>query len=364
MMTAEETKRRKSRFRGIVAVFITLLICFLMLEAGLRLLGRLPSNMADGISTQYGDSYRLKPNIKKTINYPAFSYTVYTNEFGFRDKLSGSKPLANKDFFAFLGASDVFGNGVDYQDSFVGIFSEFAHQKGIEVLNLAIGGHYFLDQENMLKDFIKTTQHKPSLIAFCVNELHIPKFDKVNNNILVKNGYIFNKTSWRAAYIRLMIGNLSSAFCFFRDAIRRIQEKWLKYELNEKSPEFLQMYAINSRMHDPANVNKFEEYLGEFEKYCRENGMKLVYVYIPISDNFRLNKILQQIGKNPDDFDPSYYEKIMKSYCEKKNMKLINLRPVLQHHFDSGKELRFKLDPHYNLFGNQAIGEYLVKEMF
>jgi len=335
-----------------------------MLEAGLRLTGRKPSNMADGISAQYGDSYKLKPNIKKTINYPAFSYTVFTNEYGFRDRVSGNKPLANKTFYAFLGASDVFGNGVEYQDSFVGILSDFASQKDIEVLNLAIGGHYFLDQEYLLKDFIKATKQKPTLVAFCVNELHIPKFDKVNNNVVVKSGYIFNKTSWRAAYIRLMIGNLSSAYCFFRDAIRRIQEKWLKYELNEKSPEFLQMYSKTNRMQDPVNVKKFEEYLGEFEKYCRENDMKLIYIYIPISDNFRLNKILQQIGKNPDDFDPSYYEKIMKSYCEKKNIKLINLRPVLQQYYDSGKELRFKLDPHYNLFGNKIIGEYLVRGIF
>ncbi|TFG48644.1 MAG: hypothetical protein E4H40_04325 [Candidatus Brocadiia bacterium] len=353
-----------SRRQRAAVVLLTIAACLLILEAGLRLSGRQPSNMADGISAQNGDSFRLRPNIKKTINYPAFSYTVYTDEYGFRNSSSGKRPLANKEFYAFLGASDVFGNGVEYEDSFVGILSKHAQQKDIDVLNLAVGGHYFLDQENMLRDFIKTTNLKPSLIAFCVNELHIPKFDKVNNNIIVKGGYVFNKTSWRAAYIRLMIGNLSAAYCFFRDGVRRIQEKWLGYELNDKSPEFLQMYAKKSRMHDPGNVNKFEEYLNAFEIYCEENDMKLVYIYIPISDNFRLDKILLQIGENPDDYDSSYYENIMKSYCEKKNIKLINLRPVLRPYYDSGEDLRFKLDPHYNGLGNRIIGDYLVKEMF
>jgi hypothetical protein len=363
-MMSEKKARRNCHFQRLSVVLATVLFCLLILEAGLRLSGRPPSNMADGISIQYGDSYRLKPNIEKTINYPAFSYKVFTNEYGFRDKFVGSRPLANKDFMVFLGASDVFANGVDYEHSFVGIFSEFANQRGIEVLNLAIGGHYFLDQENLFKEFIRKTKEKPSLVAFCVNELHIPKFDKVNDNIVVKSGYIFNKTSWRAAYVRLMIGNLSSAFCFFRDAIRRIQEKWLKYELNDKSPEFLQMYAINGRMHDPANVKKFEEYLDEFEKYCQESNMKLVYIYIPISDNFRLDKILRQIGKDPADFDTSYYENLMKAYCEKKKIKLIDLRPVLRRYYDSGEELRFKLDPHYNVVGNRIIGDYLIKDMF
>ena len=360
----EKPGKRNVRFQLAIVVFFTISMCLVILEMGLRLTGRRPSNMADGISVQYGDSFRLKPNIKKTINYPAFSYTAFTNAYGFRDSSSGSALPTDQVFYAFLGASDVFGNGVEYEDSFVGIFSESARQKGIGVLNLAVGGHYFLDQENLLKDFISTTHRKPSLVAFCVNELHIPKFDKVNSNILVKGGYVFNKTSWRAAYVRLMIGQLSSAYCFFRDAVRRMQEKWLKYELNEKSPEFLQMYAKKSRMHDPRNVEKFEEYLDGLERFCKENRMELVYVYIPISDNFRLDKILLQIGENPDDFDSSYYENIMKSYCEKKNMKLVNLRPILQSYYDSGKDLRFKLDPHYNGLGNRIIGDYLVKEMF
>jgi hypothetical protein len=359
-----DTNRRKVFLRWFAAVLTTFSLCFVMLEAGLRVLGRMPSNMADGIYAQDGDSFRLKAACKKTINYPAFSYTVYTDEYGFRARAAGPRPLADQRFIAFLGASDVFGNGVNYEDSFVGILSERARQEGLEVLNLAVGGHYFLDQEDLLDRFIRNTGRKPSLVAFCVNELHIPKFDKRNTNILVKSGYVFSKSTWRAAYVRLMIGNLSSAYCFFRDAFRRIQEKWLKYELNEKSPEFLQIYSKTSRMHDPEMVKKFEESLDAFGQYCRKTGIKIVYVYVPISDNFRLDKILLQIGKNPDDYDTSYYEKMMRDYCEKRDVPLIDLRPVLQRAFDDGKDLRFKLDPHYNAFGNRVIGEHLAETMF
>jgi len=355
---------RRASFRRVVAILATLLLCFVMLEAGLRILGRMPSNMADGIYAQDGDSFRLKADSKKSINFPAFSYTVYTNEYGFRDRASGPRPLAGQDVIAFLGASDVFGNGVNYEDSFVGIFSERARQRHYEVLNLAVGGHYFLDQEDLLDRFIRTTGQKPARIAYCVNELHIPKFDKRNTNILVRSGYVFNRSTWRAAYVRLMIGNLSSAYCFFRDAARRIQERWLKYELNEKSPEFLQIYAKTSRMHDPETVRQFEESLDAFGRYCREKGMDLVYVYIPISDSFRLDKIVRQIGKDPDDYDASYYEKMMQTYCEKRGLSLVDLRPVLQRAFDDGKELRFKLDPHYNLVGNRVIGEHLAESLF
>jgi hypothetical protein len=356
--------QRKAFLRGAAAVLVTLALCFVTLEAGLRILGRMPSNMADGIYAQDGDSFRLKADSKKAINFPAFSYTVYTNEYGFRDRAAGPRPLSDQKFIAVLGASDVFGNGVNYEDSFVGILSERARQDHLDVVNLAVGGHYFLDQEDLLDRFIRTTGQRPALVAFCVNELHIPKFDKRNTNILVRSGYVFSRSSWRGAYVRLMIGNLSSAYCFFRDAFRKMQEKWLKYELNEKSPEFLQIYAKTSRMHDPETVRKFEDSLDAFGRSCREKGMKLVYVYVPISDNFRLDKILRQIGKNPEDYDTSYYEKMMRTYCEKRNVPLIDLRPVLQRAFDEGNELRFKLDPHYNVFGNRVIGEHLAEAMF
>jgi hypothetical protein len=355
---------RKPWLRAVTVVLATLGLCFIILEVGLRALGRMPSNMADGIYAQDGDSFRLKADSIKTINFPAFSYKVYTDEYGFRAQATGPRPLVDQKFITFLGASDVFGNGVDYKDSFVGIVSERARQQGLEVLNLAVGGHYFLDQEDLLDRFIQTTRRTPSLVAFCVNELHIPKFDKRNTNILVKSGYVFNRSTWRAAYVRLMVGNLSSAYCFFRDAFRKIQEKWLHYELNEKSPEFLRIYSRTSRMHDSQEVKAFEDSLDVFGRYCSDKGLTLVYVYIPISDSYRLDKILRQIGEDPADYDTSYYEKMMQTYCEKRGLPLYDLRPILQRAFDDGNELRFRLDPHYNAFGNRVIGDYLAHAMF
>ena len=103
--------------------------------------------MADGIYEQAGDSFRLKKNVSKVIRYPAFTYTIYTNELGFRDSSTGPRELRERPFDVFLGASDVFGNGVEYAESFVGIVAAAAATKGREVLNLATGGHYFLEQE-------------------------------------------------------------------------------------------------------------------------------------------------------------------------------------------------------------------------
>ncbi len=350
--------------KKIGVVIGTVLVCLLGLEWGLRAIGRTPTNMAEGIADQYGDSFRLKKNITKTMKFVAYSYMVYTNAFGFRDAAVGAKDLTGRPFYAFLGASDVFGNGVDYGDSFVGIFAKEAERKGIEVLNLAVGGHFFLDQEDLLKDFMKETGLTPAKIFYCVNALHIPKFDRRNRNIIVKSGYVIDRKGWQIAYLRLMAGNLSSAFCYFRDSIRRIQERYFHYELTEKSPEFLQIYDRTNPIRSPERIREFQEHLSAFESFCQERSIDLVYVYMPLSDSFRLSEMVGQIGADPARYDTSFYEDLMQSHCRKRGFPLVNPRPVLEQAYKDGKLLRFKRDPHFNAFANKIIGSFLIDTCF
>jgi hypothetical protein len=349
--------------RKLLVVGLTLLVCLLILEFGLRIIGRTPTNMSDGIYEQDGDSFRLKKNATKVIKYPAFTYTVYTNEFGFRAASAGRSGLGHKPFYAVLGASEVFGNGVQYEDTFIGIFATEAQRKGMEVMNLATGGHNFLDQEALLKSFIADSGHKPSTVMLCLNALHIPAFDQKNKHIIVKSGHAIDRDGWRITYLRLMAGNISSAFCFFRDGIRKIQEKWLEQSLGSKSSQFLDVYSKANPIRRPERIKAFEDYLASFEAYCRQNGMTLVYVYLPLSDSFRLTDLVRLIGENPDDYDASFYGTLMHSYCQKAGVKLVDLGPVLQEKSDEGQDLRFKLDPHFNVFGNRVIGEYLIKAL-
>lgn len=349
--------------KKIGVVSFTVIACLIILEFSLRAVGRWPTNMADGTAEQFGDSFRLKKNVAKVIRYPAYTYTVYTNEFGFRDRSTGPRELKGRPFYAVLGASEVFGNGVEYEDSFVGIFSEEAKKKGMEVVNLAVGGYGFLDQEDLLKKFMEDTGHKPAVVLFCVNALHISGFDRRSRNVIVKSGYPIDRDGWRITYLRLLAGNISSAYCFFRDGIRRIQEKYLNYLVSSKSPEFIRAFSRANSIRKPERIKEFDDYLAGFEAFCRQNGIGLIYVHLPLSDSFRLKDIVRQIGDNPDDYDASFYETLMRSHCEKIGMKLVDLHPLLQQHYDEGHELRFKLDPHFNVFGNRVIGEFLIKAL-
>ena len=160
------------------------------------------------------------------------------------------------------------------------------------------------------------------------------------------------------------MGDMSAAYCFFRDGIRKIQVKYSSIRPVNKSPEFIRIYSKANRMREPGTVARFKKHLMDFEKFCRTHEITPVYVYIPLADSFRLDDLLRSIGMDPRDFDASYYEKLMESYCAKRGVKLVNLRPVLKEYFDQGKQLRFDLDGHFNDFANRVIGEFLVEEVF
>ena len=304
-----------------LVIFIVLILCLSLLEIGLRVIGRFSTGMSEGIVEQWGSSFRLKKNVAKTIKYPAYSYEIYTNSFGFRDKTTGEKNIEGKPYYVFLGASEVFGNGVNYEDSFVGILGDYASRKGFEVLNMAIGGHFFLDQEWLFKEFLKGVSRKPEKLFFCVNALHIPKFDRRNDNIVVKSGHLFEKEDWKTTYIRIMLGNISSSYCFFRDNIRKSQAKWRNSKVQASTEEFLTIYSKQNRMYHPEIIMKFENYLTELETFCRVNGITLIYVYLPLTDSYRLRELLEKINEDPKRYDAYYHERLMEEYCKKKTNK-------------------------------------------
>lgn len=360
----DQHSAKSKKFSRVLIVLGTIIFCLFILEIGLRLVNRAPSGNTVDINEQWGDSYKLQKNVIKKFQYPAFTFTVYTNSYGFRDKNIGPRPIKNNQFYVFLGASDVFGNGVEYEESFIGLVDEHASKKGIDVLNMAIGGHYFVDQVELFKEFMNTTGYKPSKLFFCLNGLHIPKYDERRKNVFVKNGITLNKDQWQLRYFRLMVGNLSASYVFFRDSFRKLQAKWLDFELKQDTPEFLNIYSKNNRIRQPEILDQFKKYLNTFEQYCYQNDIEIIYIYLPIADSFNMVDLLKLLKENPDNYDTSFYERLMTDYCNTKNIELINLRPLLKKYHEEGKKLRFQLDPHYNHFTNREVGEYLIKAIF
>ena len=348
----------------VIIIVVTLIVCVVIQEVGLRMLGRSPTNMTDGFFKQHGDSYRLRKNIKKIVKWPSYTYTVYTNALGFRDVKTGTRDYSKKPLYAFLGTSQTFGNGVDYEKSFVGICAQQALRYGIETVNMGLQGAHLVEVEDILFDFIDNTGQSPEKAIVCFDPILMYKFDTDHAEVVVKSGYLFKKGKWLIPYIRIMLGNLSAAYCFFRDNFRKFQVQWFSSHEEKNFAFYDRLYSKNAQINDPEFQKRFSSRLTVFERRLREKGISPVYVYLTPIAGFDIKQMAKNAGKNPDNFDPEVYGNVIARHCKKKSIPFINFYPTLKKHHDNGERLCFVLDAHYNDKGNRITGDALANFLF
>src|SRR5688572_4585062 len=167
--STEETQGKGSSFlRRMLVVSCTLLLCLFMLEFGLRIIGRYRMGQVDGYLEAGGLSYVLKKNASKTVIWPGFSWNVYTCDRGFRASRPGPRNLSQP-YYAVLGSSDAFGNGLDYEKTFVGVLDEKMDTHGIDIVNMAIGGQHLQEQAALFKQFARSTTNHPAGVLIFFN---------------------------------------------------------------------------------------------------------------------------------------------------------------------------------------------------
>ncbi|MEN6312396.1 MAG: SGNH/GDSL hydrolase family protein, partial [Acidobacteriota bacterium] len=242
---------------GFLVVLPIILLCLAAMEIGLRGVGRLPSNTTDGIFAPHGNSYRLKKNISKLAKTPVYSCMIYPNEFGFRDRKPGPRSIGSRPYDLFVGESLTFGTGLDYDQTFAGAYARLADERGRDVANLAIGGHYFRDQEEFLHDIMSSVPAKPSRVIICFSPLFVAGFEDGYTDIIIKDGYILEKRHWLVPYVRLTLGNTSAAYCFFRDNIRRIQARVSNYQAKYTRMQ-LDFFSRDNRLTKPEVIDRLE----------------------------------------------------------------------------------------------------------
>src|SRR5688572_10512985 len=94
---------RSRYFVRFLIVGATILTCVLMLDLGLRAIGRYRMGEVDGYLEAGSISYVLKKNASKKVFWPGFSWNVYTCDQGFRASRPGPRNLSQP-YYAVLGS--------------------------------------------------------------------------------------------------------------------------------------------------------------------------------------------------------------------------------------------------------------------
>jgi hypothetical protein len=346
---------RKTAAR-LLAVVLTLAACTVLLEVGLRIAGRSPSNTVEGFFVQHGESYRLRPNMTKVVNWPSYSYVAITDSFGFRDRQTGDRHLEDRKYDLFVGSSATFGNGVDYDESFAGVYEDLSRRgDGIEVLNLAVGGHRFRDQLQLLREFTDSVKERPRKVFICLDPNLLSTIDTIDTGIIVKDGYLFRRDRWLPAYLKVTVANVSAVYCFLRDSVRAIQAKQ-GAGIESQLQGFLDLYAVG------IIPSTCDAYLDEMTDLCRGLGAEPVYVYLQLSVDYALQDALRNGRFDAGRYDLGQHATHLESYCRQLGLRCIDCRPVLAAFAAGGNALSFAMDAHYNEATCRIVGEYLSRQ--
>lgn len=346
----------------LLIVLTTLIVCLAMLEVGLRVMNRYPLGKTEGYQEKGGISYVLKKNFTKTVVWPSMSFTVHTSDMGFRAKQPGPQAIGPKPYYAVLGASDAFGNGLDYENTFVGLFAEKMARHNVDVVNLAVAGHHLLEQSALFKQFTSSVTNQPQAVIVIFNPNLIGGYDDIHSDVVIRKGEIFEKEHWRSALFRMVLGNSSGAYCFFRDAFRRIQQRY--FVKDDVALSFwVERLSSQHPIKKPERTADFREKLRDLDRLIRGVNAKPIYVYCPPAGAFSLNDLAAKGKVDPGLIDTTFFSEIIRTHCADEGIEFVNFEPPVQERFNKGEKLNFDGDGHYNAATSRTVGDYLYEAL-
>lgn len=350
-------------YSQLVAVLITIVACLILLEIGLRISGRYQMGNMEGYFEKGSISYVVKKNVKKEVFWPTMSFTVCTSELGFRVPKPGPQHIGERPYYAVLGASDAFGNGLNYENTFVGILAEKMKQHDIDVVNMAVAGHHLLEQAAMFKDFAAAhVTNPPAAVVIVFNPLLIGGYDDIHQNVIVRRGDLFESDNWRIPLLRKALANTSAMYCFFRDTIRRIQYR--QFQKEDVSLSFyVERFSSTHRIRHPEKTADFLKNLKELEQFIRSLNATPIYVYCPPAGVFQVNDLAAKGKLDPSLVDTEFFVEIVRTHSRAAGVKFIDLNPPVQERFNKGEKLNFDADGHYNGPTSEVVGKYLYEAL-
>lgn len=336
----------------------TVLTCLLLLEVGLRFIGRYAMGNTEGYFVPGGISYVLKRSVTKKVFWPSMSFTVHTSDLGFRAQQPGPQPIGEKPYYAILGASDAFGNGLDYEKTFVGIFAEKMKRHNIDVIDMAVAGHHLLEQSALFKQFASSAPQPPKAVLIIFNPLFIGGYDDIHTNVTVRRGDLFEEENWRIALLRKTLSNTSATYCFFRDGIRKTQQKFLGREDFALS-FYVDRFSSKHRIRNPEKAEDFLRQLKDLDQFIRSLNATPICVYCPPSGVFLLNDLATKGKLDPALIDTEFFVDLVRKHCKALGTEFVNLEAPVQERYNRGEKLNFDADGHFNGPTSQIVGDYL-----
>ncbi len=362
----------KSLIILIITFFISLAIDYLF---GKKILKLLNSYL---IETEfYGRLLRVDNSIyhhglMPNVNYKKNSgfegeFTICTNNHGFRD--SCNKKNVSKNFdIGFMGDSFVEGHSINFEESFVGIFSD--NKKKIKVANLGVSSYspkIFYSKINHLLS--KGFKFREIIFFIDISDLYDDNVNyKLNNDLTISEIDFKNKGLKRRRFLRTNFP-LTNYYMYVLKKNRQIKNE------NKKSSEDNKIPIFNKKANYKAewtyyNKKSHPEYIGTI----KEGQQNLVDVMDKIYLMLKRNNIKMSLAIYPwpqqlkEDKVNSKHVIMWEEFCKTRCNNFINYFPFFFNEkerysfLEVYKKYYFWNDVHFNAEGNKVIAKELIEK--
>lgn len=363
---------------------LTLSVCLLLLEAGVRLddwrRGAAPKPASAQVRVLRENpagtgSYRLRPGLDVETRIESLRVRIRTNGHGMHWR---ETPLEGdgRPRVAFLGDSFTFGSWTaDVSQSLVGVFEQAVGSARVEALNFGVGGYGQLDEELLLREL--ALGFKPDYVVVA----------------------IYNGNDFRDTWLGLDKEEIKEGSAFLRDDItrQRVPEENLVEDraraedceaplwrrLARESAAFRRaaplldledlcvrfrpnrnflMPGFWSRIPQPPvaleAAREVNAALARMNDLVTANGGRFAVVAIPTTD-----QVHAQEPTGPR-FDTGLPQRSVEEFCNARRIPYLDLLPPLRAQAKaSNRRLYYARDIHFNTFGHRRAGE-LIAEWF
>jgi len=338
----------------------TLAVCLVILDVSLRLLGQGSRSEWSGFYAQGETVYSLKTNVALRCFIGEYHFNVYTCDMGFRCKEPGPRLLGKRAYYMAVGASEVFGWGLNYEDTSIGVLAKNLERRGIDLLNAGSIGHNLTMESATLNRVVTSAKRPPSVVLIFLNPFDMEMFDK-NPGLVIHMGFMYDKNAnWRILYANRILNNLLPAWRFFKREFRSLP---VLRRADRIDSSYLIMYAKSHPIRVEPRKIDFLAALTELEGQIRRAGGTPVCIYTPTVGGFILDKLKAEGKLDNKIFDTQFFPELLKAHCEAEGVQFVNFEPILQQRFDAGVKLNIDSDPHFDAPTSRILGEYLYHEL-
>ena len=269
----------------------------------------------------------------------------------------GSKPGDIVDVL-FMGDSQGFGNGVNFEDTIPGTVTRLALEHGWVVRNACVGGHHPPNQFALAKWLRDDGRIRVSNYVYLVTPVAIASCDSLTEAKVSDDGQLYSDIPDSVTLARKWIKTHSVAFSRIRDAVRH---QGIGVKPDEESAFVFRLYSAGApKQQDGASARIFCVTSNSSQ---RKAVRTFQLVYVPLSLEMNFDAIQRGAQRRGISVDPDAPFRTLRGAAMDLNLQVHDLRPVLRALHLKGAQLSLFPDFHYTGAVSRAAGEMVWQQI-